>query len=96
VRNLIRMDIYIKNFVCKPSNGRYNLTFMKEVHKRNGDTANEPGETLYGIDFDTVKNKMAHHLTIINFGEQNISLKEYLQEFYKNYNEICKSLKKTL
>ena len=66
-------------FICRPSNGRYNLIFMKEVHKRNGDTVNEPGETLYGIDFNTVKNKVAHHLTIINFGEQNVSLKEYLQ-----------------
>lgn len=83
-------------FICNPSNGRYNVTFMKEVHKRNGDIANEPKETLYGISLDTAKNKITHYLTVKDFGEQNVSLKEYLQQFYKNYNEVCKLLKKTL
>lgn len=84
------------SYICNFSNGRYNVTFMKEVHKRNGDIVNEPGETSYGITLDTAKNKIAHYQTVKYFGEQNVSLKEYLQQFYKNYNEVCKLLKKTL
>lgn len=74
----------------------YNLSFMKEVHKRSGEIVQEPGETLYTLPLDDVKNKIAHCETAIRFGDSDVSLKEYLSEFYKVYEELCELLKKTL
>lgn len=73
----------------------YCLTFMKMVHKRSGEYVEEPGETLY-----VVSSKIPYLITFAEvsnkFGEQDVSLKEYLSEFHKAYKEVCELLKKTL
>ena len=74
----------------------YNLTFMKTVHKRSGDVVQEPGETIYTISLDWVKNRIAHMETTVRLGNREVSLKEYMLEFHKTYKEVCKLLKKTL
>lgn len=84
------------NFVLKKVDNRYNLTFMKSVKKRTGEFVEEPADTVYGITLDWAKNKIAHENAVVVIGERNVSLKEYMQEFYKSYDEICKSLKMTL
>ena len=74
----------------------YNLTFMKLVHKRSGDIVQEPGDAVYTISLDWVKNRIAHVETAVRFGDKDVTLKEYLSEFYKVYDEVCELLKKTL
>ena len=74
----------------------YNLTLMKEVHKRSGEIVKEPGDTLYTITLDNIKYRLANMEAISRFGDNDISLKEYLIEYYKCYNEICELLKRTL
>ena len=74
----------------------YNLTFMKLVHKRSGDIVSEPGETIYTISLDSAKNRIAHVEASNRLGDKDVSLREYLSEFYKCYNEVCELLKKTL
>lgn len=74
----------------------YNLTFFKEVHKRSGDIVKEPGNTLYTLPLYEIKNIIAHCEVANRLGDRNVSLREYLKEFYKVYNEVCKLLKKTL
>ena len=87
------------DFILKKSSENsphYNLTFMKLVHKRNGDVNQEPGTTLYTISLNEVKNRISHLETINRFGDKDITLKEYLSEFYKVYIEVCELLKKIL
>lgn len=74
----------------------FNLTFMKEVHKRNGDIVQEPAETIYTISLEDVKNRVSHVETATRLGNIGISLKEYLVEFRKSYRDVCELLKKTL
>lgn len=74
----------------------YNLTFMKVVHKRSGIDAIEPKDTLYNIPLKLAKNYLAHENTIQSLGEEDVSLKKYISEFYKSYKEVCESLKKIL
>lgn len=69
---------------------------MKIVHKRSGELVTEPGDTIYTQTLDSVKNRLAHLDAIEKFSDKDVSLKEYLIEFYKSYNYICESLKKTL
>ena len=86
-------------FVLKKVNensDHYNLTFIKEVHKRTGDVVKEPKDTIYTLPLNMVKNCLAHENTFLKFGDKDVSLKEYLPEFYKSYNEVCELLKKTL
>lgn len=74
----------------------YNLTLTKFVHKRSGEIIEEPGDTLYSIHLDDVKKIISNIETSNRFGNKDITLKEYLLEFYKVYNEVCELLKKTL
>lgn len=74
----------------------YNLTFMKLVHKRSGEIAKEPGDTIYTISLEGVKNRIAHMETAVRLGDVDISLSEYLSEFRESYKEVCELLKKTL
>ena len=71
-----------------------NLTFTKTVHKRNGEVVEEKGDTLYGLIPEVALNKAAHKSTADEFGDSNVTLKEYIKEFYANYrrgfcNETC-------
>lgn len=74
----------------------YNLTLMKEVHKRSGEIVTEPGDTLYTLTLDDIKCRLAHMEAASRFKEEDITLKEYLSVYYKCYKEICELLKKTL
>lgn len=87
------------NFTVKKVSDKsphYNLTFTKLVHKRTGEIAEEPGETIYTLPLDSVKCRIAHVETNNRFGNRDITLKEYIPEFYKSYSEVCELLKKTL
>ena len=92
------MKIVEPDFIMEPSSGeKYDLTFMKKVKKRDtGKFEIEPGPTLYGLTFSHCLNKIAHHRTAKKWEEDNISLKEFLKEFQKNYNEIVKLCRETL
>ena len=80
----------------KYSNFHYNLTFKKLVHKRSGEVVEEKGSTLYSIPLDVVKIKITNADIENKFGDKDVSLKEYLVEFYKSYKEVCELLKKIL
>lgn len=87
------------NFILKKESNNsphYNLTLMKLVHKRGGEIVEEPGETIYGNTLDVIKNYLAHLETEQIFGDKDVSLREYLIEFYKSYKKVCESLKKIL
>lgn len=74
----------------------YDLTFMKLVHKRSGETIEEPGDTCYSIPLSQVKYQLSIAETLNRFGERDVTLKEYVYEFNKVYKEVCELLKKTL
>ena len=78
----------------KYSNFHYNLTFKKLVHKRNGEVVEEDGNTIYSIPLSCAKLKITNADVQNKFGDRDVSLKEYLVEFYKSYNEVCELLKK--
>lgn len=63
----------------------YNLHFEKEVHKRDGTTEIGYGDKVYCIRKEDAHTLIAHKKTQDDFGDKNVSLKEYLTEFYKNY-----------
>ena len=74
----------------------YNLILYKNVKKRDGSIVVDIDTTLYSISLNHIKNGLSHLETSEFFGDTDISLKEYLTQFYKSYNNICESLKKTL
>lgn len=87
------------NFIIKKiskESPHYNLTFMKLVHKRSGDLIEEPGDTLYTLSLDRIKNILAHKNAENILKDENVSLKDYFKVFYQSYNEVCELLKKTL
>lgn len=94
------MKITEPDFIMEPAGSdseRYDLTFMKRVKKR--DTGNyeiEPGNTLYGLTLSHCLNKIVHHRTAKKYIEDNITLKEFLIEFQKNYREIVKLCRESL
>lgn len=94
------MEIRENDFILKPSgegSAFYDLTFMKKVKKREtGKYEIEPGDTLYGLTLSHCLNRIVHHRTAKKFSEENISLKEFLIEFQKNYREIVKLCRETL
>ena len=94
------MKITESDFVMEPSgenSDRYDLTFMKRVKKRDtGEFKIEPGNTLYGLTLSRCLNKIAHKRTAKKWEEDNITLKEFMKEFHKNYLELIKLCKETL
>lgn len=80
-----------------PDSERYDLTFNKRVKKREtGKFEIEPGNTLYGLSFAHCLNRIAHHRTAKKWEEENVSLKEFLKEFQKNYSELIKLCRETI
>ena len=94
------MVITEPDFTLKPisdDSDKFDLTFNKRVKKRDtGKYEIEPGPTLYGLSFVHCLNRIAHHRTAKKYEEANISLKEFLVEFQKNYREIIKLCRETL
>lgn len=94
------MKIVETDFIMElssPDSERYDLTFMKKVKKR--DTGNyeiEPGNTLYGLTLSHCLNRIAHHRTAKKYAEDNVTLKEFLKEFHKNYKEIVNLCRESL
>lgn len=74
----------------------YTLSLMKEVHKRSGEIVEEKGDSYYTLSITQVKVALSHLNTQTKFGDKDISLKEYMKEYYKSYNEVCELLKKIL
>ena len=70
----------------------YNIIFFKEVTRRNG-TDLDVENRIYSTHFSNAINLIAHKKTQDDFGDKDVSLKEYLSSFYKNwniiYNENC-------
>jgi hypothetical protein len=94
------MKIVEPDFIMEKSNDtseKYDLTFMKKVKKRDtGKYEIEPGNTLYGLTFSHCLNKIIHHRTARKWEEDNVSLKEFLKEFNKNYKELIKLCKEEI
>lgn len=67
----------------------YNIHFEKEVHKRDGSTAIEFGDKIYCIRLEDARTLISHMKTQDDFGDKDVSLKEYLVQFYKNWKS-CK------
>ena len=74
----------------------YTLTLMKEVHKRSGEVVEEKGESAYTLSLTQIKVNLSHLDAQSKFGDKDVSLKEYMKEYYKSYNEVCELLKKIL
>lgn len=94
------MKIVESDFILEPSSPdseRYDLTFMKRVKKRDtGKFEIEPGNTLYGLTLSHCLNKIVHSRTAKKWEEENITLKEFLKEFQRNYRELIKFCRETL
>jgi DNA-binding ferritin-like protein len=70
---------------------------MKRVKKRDtGKFEVEPGPPLYGLTLSHCLNKIIHHRTAKKFADENVTLKEFLKELQKNYEEIVKLCRETL
>ena len=94
------MKIVEPDFIMEPScpgSQKYDLTFMKRVKKRDtGKFEVEPGPPLYGLTLSHCLNKIIHHRTAKKFADENVTLKEFLKELQKNYEEIVKLCRETL
>ena len=94
------MKIVEPDFIMERSGSdseKYDLTFMKRVKKRDtGKYEIEPGNTLYGLTLSHCLNKIVHKRTAKKWEEDNVTLKEFLVEFQKNYKEIVKLCRETL
>lgn len=94
------MRIEEKDFFMEPSNETssfFDLCFMKRVKKRDtGQYAIEPGDKLYGLTLAHCLCRIAHHRTAKKYEEENITLKEFLKEYQKNYKEIIELCRETL
>lgn len=85
------MQIVEPDFTMEVDGFRYNLTFNKRVKKRDtGQYAIEPGDTLYGLTLASAIERIVKHRTAKKWGEENISLKEYLKEYKKQHNEMIR------
>lgn len=79
------------------TSARFDLCFMKKVKKRDtGKFEIEPGDKLYGLTLSHCLNRIAHHRTAKKYEEDNITLREFLKEFQKNYKELVKLCKESL
>ena len=91
------MKIVEADFIMElssPDSDRYDLTFMKKVKKRDtGKYEIEPGNTLYGLTLSHCLNKIAHKRTAKKWEEDNVTLKEFMKELQRNYNELLKLCK---
>jgi len=93
------MKIVEPDFMLEPSGSGefYDLTFMKRVKKRDtGKFEIEPGPPLYGLTLSHALCKVAHHRTAKKWEEDNVTLKEFMKEFNKNYVELIKLCRETL
>ena len=72
----------------KTSDCHYTVIFTKTVNKRNGDVENCAGDKFYTLTFEKAINLIAHRKTQDEFGDRNVSLKDYLSAFYLNWNII--------
>ena len=94
------MRIVEPDFIMELSSSdsqRYDLTFMKKVKKRDtGKYEIEPGNTLYGLTLSHCLNRLVHHRTAKKYQEDNITLKEFVKEFQKNYEELVKLCRESL
>lgn len=86
----------MSNYKLEPldeSSVYYNIIFFKEVTRRNGNTDLDVESRIYSTHFNNAINLIAHKKTQDDFGDKDVSLKEYLSSFYKNwniiYNENC-------
>lgn len=94
------MKIVEPDFTMEPSStgsAFYDLTFNKKVKKRDtGKYEIEPGPTLYGLTLSHCLNRIIHHRTAKKWEDENVTLKEFLKEFQKNYKELIKLCRETL
>ena len=94
------MRIEEPDFFMEPSDetsARFDLCFMKRVKKRDtGKFEIEPGDKLYGLTLSSCLNRIVHHRTNKKFAEDNVTLKEFLKEYQRNYADIVKLCRETL
>ena len=51
---------------------------------------------IYGLTLSSCLNRIVHHRTNKKFAEDNVTLKEFLKEYQKNYADIVKLCRETL
>ena len=94
------MEIHEEDFVMTPCSNdscRFDLRFYKRVKKRETNRyENELGDPLYGLTLSSCLNRIVHHRTNKKFAEDNVTLKEFLKEYQKNYADIVKLCRETL
>lgn len=94
------MQIVEKDFILRPSDSdcsSFDLIFMKKVKKRDtGKFEIEPGDPLYGLSLSHALLRIARKRTAKKFEEENITLRQFLQEFHKQHDEIIKLCKESL
>ena len=73
---------------------RYDITFYKLVHKRSGEYIEEPNEKFYEVPLSSIKREIT--LRELDTRLQEVTLKEFMAEYSKCYDEVCELLKKTL
>lgn len=94
------MKIVEKDFIMEPSDetsGRFDLCFIKKVKKRDtGQYALEPGDKMYGLTLSSALIRIIHRRVAKKYEEENISLREFLKEYQKSYEELVKLCRETL
>ena len=94
------MKIEEKDFIMEdvaPDSNKWNLTFYKRVKKREtGKFELELGDTLYGLTLSNALMIIAKHRVAKKYEEENISLKEFLNDYQKSYREIIKLCRESI
>lgn len=76
---------------------RLDLVFNKRVKKRDtGEYVIEPGQPLYGLTLSSALTRIAKHRVAKKYEDANISLKEFLKEYHRQYEEIVRLCKETM
>ena len=91
------MTIQEKDFVLTPvsdDSNLFNLAFYKKVKKRDtGKFEFELGNSLYGLTLSSALMRIAHHRVAKKYEEDNITLRQFLNDYKKSYEEIIKLCK---
>lgn len=94
------MKIVEQDFIMEPSDetsGRFDLCFIKKVKKRDtGQYALEPGDKMYGLTLSHALMRIAHHRVAKKYEEDNITIKAFIKEYQRSYEEIVKLCRESL
>ena len=94
------MKIEEKDFVMEDvasDSDKWDLAFYKRVKKRDtGEYSIELGDKIYGLSLSSCLRRIAKHRVAKKYEEENISLKEFLNDYQKSYREIIKLCRESI